>query len=141
MRWMRRPREEPHIDVTNLTDVLLLLLIFFMVSTTFEHQAQLSIELPKAQTSTRPPQDRKVEVEIDEQGRYYVNDRRVVNAQLATLEEAIRRAVGDDKGIPFIISADGRTPHQAVVTAMDAARQIGITHLAIATRTHRSEAQ
>lgn len=133
MKWQRNQREEPDINLTPLIDVVFLLLIFFMVSTTFEKISQINIELPRAQAQPQQQQGRPVEVVIDAEGRYYVDNHRLVNTQIGTLMEAVQRAMGDRKNPPFIIRADGRTPHQAVVTAMDAARRLGISHLAIAT--------
>ena len=134
MKWQRNQREEPDINLTPLIDVVFLLLIFFMVSTTFDRLSQISIELPQAKSGSKQQQNQAIEVVIDAQGRFFVNDRRLVNTQPATLKEAIKRAMGDRSNPPFIIDADGKTPHQAVVTAMDAARQLGISHMAIATR-------
>ncbi len=134
MKWQRRQREDPEINMASLVDVVFLLLLFFMVSSTFEHITKISIELPKAKSGEKVQTEQAVEVVIDAQGRFFVNNRRLVNTQPETLKEAIQRAVGERKNPPFIIDADGKTPHQAVVTAMDAARQLGITHMAIATR-------
>ena len=126
--------DEPEVNLTPLIDVVFLLLIFFMVSTTFDRLSQISIELPQAKSGAKQDQEQAIEVVIDAQGRFFVNDRRLVNTQPETLKEAIQRAMGERKNPPFIIDADGKTPHQAVVTAMDAARQLGISHMAIATR-------
>lgn len=134
MKWQRNQREEPDINLTPLIDVVFLLLIFFMVSTTFDRLSQINIELPKAESGAKQKQNQPIEVVIDAKGRFFVNDRRLVNTKPETLKEAVQRAMGDRKNPPFIIDADGKTPHQAVVTAMDAARQLGITHMAIATK-------
>lgn len=134
MKWQRNQREEPDINLTPLIDVVFLLLIFFMVSTTFDRLSQINIELPQAKSGSKQHQDQAIEVVIDAEGRFFVNDHRLVNTQPETLKEAIQRAMGDRKNPPFIIDADGKTPHQAVVTAMDVARQLGISHMAIATR-------
>jgi biopolymer transport protein ExbD len=132
--WRKRQREDPEINMASLVDVVFLLLLFFMVSSTFEHITQLDIELPKAKTGAKEEQQMPIDVVIDAQGHYYVNDRRLVNTQPETLKEAISRAMGDRKNPPFIIDADAMTPHQAVVAAMDAARQLGISHVSIGTR-------
>ena len=128
-------RESPAIDLTPLIDVVFMLLIFFMVSTTFKDQSMIRIDLPKAsQQKQEETQDKPIELTIDVQGNFYVNDRRVVNTQVETLKKALKIAIGDREHPPLTISADGKTPHQAVVTAMDAARQVGLVHLSIATK-------
>jgi len=127
-------REEPDVNLTPLIDVVFLLLIFFMVSTTFDKSSELSIELPEA-TATQPPEhDRSITVAIDAQGRYYVDGRRLVNEKAETLVRALKRVAGGRSTVPVVIDADARTPHQAVVTVMDAARELGLLHLRFATR-------
>jgi biopolymer transport protein ExbD len=128
-------RESPTIDLTPLIDVVFMLLIFFMVSTTFKDQSMIRIDLPKAsQQPKQEEQGKPIDLTIDAQGNFYVNDRRVVNTQIDTLMRALKIAIGNREHPPLIISADGKTPHQAVVTAMDAARQVGLVHLSIATK-------
>lgn len=128
-------RESPAIDLTPLIDVVFMLLIFFMVSTTFKDQSMIRIDLPKAsQQKQQENQEKPIVLTIDAQGNFYVGDKRVVNTQIDTLKRALKIAIGDRKNPPLTISADGRTPHQAVVTAMDAARQVGLVHLLIATK-------
>jgi len=128
-------RESPAIDLTPLIDVVFMLLIFFMVSTTFKDQSMIRIDLPKASQQQQPEQqDKSIDLTIDVQGNFYVNDKRVVNTQIDTLKRALQIAIGNREHPPLIISADGKTPHQAVVTAMDAARQVGLVHLSIATK-------
>lgn len=139
MKWQRLQREEPDINLTPLIDVVFLLLIFFMVSTTFDHESQISIELPQAKATSKQDHKHSLEVIIDAKGQFYVNDHRLINTQIDTLKRAIRDAVSGRKNLVFVISADANTPHQAVVTAMDAARQVGITHLSIATRNRSSD--
>lgn len=134
MRLSRRSETSPDITLTPLIDVVFLLLIFFMVSTTFSQTSQLEIELPEASTQEEEQeQPENVEIAIDVRGRYYVNGRQLVNSQLVTLKQAMRKAAGEHKAPIIVISADANTPHQSVVTAMDAARQLGFTHLSFAT--------
>ena len=128
-------RESPAIDLTPLIDVVFMLLIFFMVSTTFKDQSMIRIDLPKAsQQKQEENKEKPIELTIDVQGNYYVNDKRVVNTQIDTLKRALKIAIGNREHPPLTISADGRTSHQAVVTAMDAARQVGLLHISIATK-------
>jgi biopolymer transport protein ExbD len=128
------PKESPDINLTPLIDVVFLLLIFFMVSTTFNRDSELSIKLPEASTTAADRSPDSIEVAIDAQGRFYVNGRQLVNTQAATIRQALSKAAGDGKAPPIIISADAKTPHQAVVQVMDAARQLGLVRLTFATR-------
>ncbi|KAF0193161.1 MAG: ExbD/TolR family protein [Gammaproteobacteria bacterium] len=134
MNFRSSRSEEPDVNLTPLIDVVFLLLIFFMVSTTFKRESQLNIDLPRASAQPVETGDRPLEITIDAEGRIFVNQQGLVNNQLATLMKAMQQAVGERTDIPLIISADGKTPHQAVVTAMDAARKLGITHLSLATQ-------
>ena len=128
------PKEPADINLTPLIDVVFLLLIFFMVSTTFERDSELSIELPAASAEAQKRQPDSIEVTIDAQGRFYVNGRQLLNTQSKTLRQALRSAAGDIDSPPVIISADANTPHQAVVQIMDAARELGFVRLTFATR-------
>ena len=134
MNLRPEPKEPVDINLTPLIDVVFLLLIFFMVSTTFNRDSELSIELPSAsaEASTRKPDS--IEVAIDARGRFYVNGRQLLNTQSKTVRQALRAAAGDNESPPVIISADANTPHQAVVQIMDAARELGFVRLTFATR-------
>ena len=129
-----RRREEPDVNLTPLIDVVFLLLIFFMVSTTFTQESEISIELPQASGETSQEEKRTIDISIDAQGRYFVNQQQLINTQLATLKRAMQQQAGGLKSPKLIISADRRTPHEAVVRAMDAARQLGYVHLTFATQ-------
>ncbi|MCW8926544.1 MAG: biopolymer transporter ExbD [Xanthomonadales bacterium] len=126
--------EDPEISLTSLIDVVFLLLIFFMVSTTFERQAVLKVDLPEAQNVTTP-QDQPItfELVIDPNGQYYLNDRKLVDGRPVTLRAAFEEAAGDDREVPVILRADAQTPHHFVVTAMDVTAQLGFKRLSIAT--------
>ena len=130
-----RPRQRRSVDVnlTPLIDVVFLLLIFFMVTTTFNRQSELKIELPEAGAAVPEEKVEPIELVIDAKGRYFVNDQELVNTQPATVYEALREAMKDREETPLIIRADAQTPHQSVVTAMDAAAKLGLTRLSIAT--------
>ena len=126
--------EDPEISLTSLIDVVFLLLIFFMVSTTFERQAVLKVDLPEAENVTVPQdQPNSFELVIDQNGQYYLNDRQLVDGKPATLRAAFNEAAGEDRNIPVILRADAETPHHFVVTAMDVTAQLGFTRLSIAT--------
>jgi biopolymer transport protein ExbD len=126
-------QEEPEINLTPLIDVVFLLLIFFMVSTTFEHQSRIQIELPEATAEASKPDDESLEILIDAQGRYFLGEQQVVNTELNTLKGAIREALGERESVPVMIRADARTPHQAVVRALDATSQLGLVNISLAT--------
>lgn len=126
-------REEIDLNLTPLIDVVFLLLIFFMVSTTFEKTSKLKIDLPEATAEAVQQPSSKIVIGIDVKGRYYINDRQLVNTQLKTLKLALMKVAGDNKEIPIVLRADAKTPHQSVVTAMDAASQVGLTRLSIST--------
>lgn len=120
--------------MTPLIDVVFLLLIFFMVSTTFDRHATLKVQLPEASAKMeQKTQEESIVLSIDEKGKYFINDRQVINTTLDTLKIALRKTVGDKKDVALVLRADANTPHQSVVRAMDAASQIGLTRLSIAT--------
>jgi biopolymer transport protein ExbD len=125
--------DEPEVNLTPLIDVVFLLLIFFMVSTTFEHQSRIQIELPEATASPVEVDDDSIEIIIDAQGRYFIGEEQVVNTELKTLKSAISKAVGDRDTVPVTIRADANTPHQAVITALDATSQLGLIQISLAT--------
>jgi biopolymer transport protein ExbD len=131
--------DEPEVNLTPLIDVVFLLLIFFMVSTTFEHQSRIQIELPEATAEATKPDDESLEIIIDAQGRFFLGDQQVVNTELKTLKGAISKAVDGREGLPVIIRADGKTPHQAVITALDATSQLGLTRISLATTRMQEE--
>jgi biopolymer transport protein ExbD len=128
----QRP-EPPDINLTPLIDVVFLLLIFFMVSTTFKDEARIQIRLPEAQGEEAPAEEPDaVEIVIDATGGFFVNDRQVVDGALGTLKKAIAGVAGGDRELPVVIKADAKTPHQAVMTAMDAASQLGLVRFSFA---------
>ena len=127
MKFIRQPVEETTVNLTPLIDVVFLLLIFFMVSTTFTKERQLVIELPEAVGDATTEELRQIEIIISADGDYAVNGKRLVNRELTTLRKAIIEVSDGDTDLPLIISADKNTPYQAVVSAMDIAGQIGFT--------------
>lgn len=138
MQFRRQKREEDSINLTPLIDVVFLLLIFFMVSTTFTKETHLKIDLPEAVGEHQREVPDVVEVLIDAQGNYSVNGQPLVNNQHLTLRAAIDETGGGDRKRPFIITADANTPHKAVVTVMDVAGQLGYVNLSITTQTPSS---
>ncbi len=130
-----KPQRRDNVDVnlTPLIDVVFLLLIFFMVSTTFKQDAELKIDLPEADARAVEQKEQSLEIVIDAEGRYFINKQEVVNRKLETLKTAIHKVSKGSNNIPLIIRADAKSPHQAFITAMDAAKQLGFVNLSIAT--------
>ncbi len=126
-------KDDIDLNLTPLIDVVFLLLIFFMVSTTFEKTSKLKIDLPEATAKATQQPDKKITIGIDVKGNFYVNDRKLVNTQLKTLKLALTKVAEGNTDIPVILRADAKTPHQSVVTAMDAASQLGMSRLSIST--------
>ncbi len=133
MNLKPRRTEDPEINLTSLIDVVFLMLIFFMVSTTFENSSLLQLVLPSASQKAMEKPDTPLEILISAEGVYYVNGRELVNNEPKTLKRAIEVVVQGNTDMPFTIRADARTPHQSVITAMDVASQIGLVRVSIAT--------
>ncbi|MFC6672488.1 ExbD/TolR family protein [Marinobacterium aestuariivivens] len=134
MKFERRRQEEVSVNLTPLIDVVFLLLIFFMVSTTFTRETHLEVDLPQAQGEPGEASRDLIEVLIGADGQYSINGRALVNDRPDTLRKALQQSAGDNRDQPLLITADGTTPHQSVVTVMDVAGQLGFVHLSITTR-------
>jgi len=128
----RDPEEDVSINLTPLIDVVFLLLIFFMVSTTFDTTSQLKINLPQASQTQSAESARKVNLLIDAKGMFYVNSRELTNNNSATLRAALERTMIDGK-LPIVIQSDAASPVQSLVTAMDVVGQLGLPQVSIAT--------
>lgn len=138
---LRQRRVQPvEINLTPLIDVVFLLLIFFMVSTTFDKETRIEVDLPKASTESTPPKEDILDMVIDREGRFYVNDREVISPEPASLKGAVNKVAAGRTDLPVKIRADGQSPYQAVITAMDVLTQLGLTHISfIATKTTPTE--
>ena len=134
---LQSPRgEEPEINLTSLIDVVLLLLVFFMVSTSFTRETEIKIELPQTgETQAAEQTAEPVEITGTADGSYFVDDRELLNNRPITLRRALIKLYGDDRNRPVTIRADARATHQSVVTAMDVAGQLGFVQISIATVT------
>ena len=133
MKLQTRTDEEPELNLTSLIDVVFLLLIFFMVTTTFERQALVEIELPEASAEPENISSPPLELVISSDGRYFLGNNEVLNTRVDTLIEALEQAVTGDERPPLTIRGDRRTQLQAFVIAMDAAAQAGFGNVSIAT--------
>ena len=132
MNFRHKKPEELDVNVTPLIDVVFLLLIFFMVSTTFDRQSELNIELPEASGEITESDKVEIEVFIGPTGKFTINGNEIINTQIDTLLRALREAAGNENEPRVIIAADKNTPHQAVMTAMDASRQMGFVNITFA---------
>jgi len=134
MKLNLRARVEPEVNLTSLIDVVLLLLIFFMVSTSFVKEAQISITLPQADSDAVVENvPNQLEIMITEQGTYLINGRELVNNRPETIRNALQKISAGDTSLPLTISADANARHQRVVTAMDVAGRLGFKKISIAT--------
>jgi biopolymer transport protein ExbD len=140
MKFRRRRRDDVGVDLTPLIDVVFLLLIFFMVSTTFIRETQLKIDLPEASGELQQVKDDVIEITVDRNGDYAVNDQLLVNNETSTLLRALRQQLAQRKPTTnVIITADAKATHGAVVRAMDAAGRVGLSHISITTRQPEDE--
>lgn len=128
-----RREDDFEINVISLIDVLLTLLMFFVLTTTFVQNARMQVTLPQADSAEQSEQRDALTVLIDRDGHYFIDNDEVLNPGLDSLKEAIARVAGEDRQRPVMLRADALTPHQAVVTAMDALGELGFTRLSIAT--------
>lgn len=128
-----RKQDEPEINLVPLIDVILVLIIFFVITTTFDVRSTLQLQLPSAseQKASAPTQSLSVLVNAD--GRYFINDQEVLRTDVESVKQVIAQVAGDDREQPVLLRADARTPYQAVVTAQDALAQLGFRRIAIAT--------
>ena len=133
MRIGASRQEDFEINVISLIDVMLTLLMFFVMTTTFVQHSTMKVVLPEASEVVQETPSTPLVVMIDANSRFYVDNSEVLNPSIETLKEAISRIGGDDRERAVVLRADAMTPHQAVVTAMDALGQLGFTHMSIAT--------
>ncbi|MDP9198868.1 MAG: biopolymer transporter ExbD [Pseudomonadota bacterium] len=139
MRLQARQLEDPELNLTSLIDVVLLIVIFFMVSTTFVQEARLQVDLPQADTAAVERAASALVITITAQGSYRVNEQVLVNNQRDTLATALMQLAGGSTDQPVTIRADARASHQSVVTAMDVAARLGFSQVNIATINEQAE--
>ena len=134
MKFKRQNKGELDLNLTPMIDIVFLLLIFFMVSTTFTKETHLAIKLPEASGEVADAPDKMIEVIIDKDGQYSVNGQSLISSKILTLKQAIEKVSLGDHELPFVITADALTPHESVVRAMDAAGQLGFSRLSITSK-------
>ena len=130
-----RSRDDPEINFIPLIDVLLVILIFLMVTTTYQRVAELQITLPEADAEQMEQRPKEINVGIDTQGRYLINKTVFTFTTPAALADALKQAAGDSKDPVVIINADANATHQSVIHVMEAARMAGLIHITFATQT------
>ncbi|MDC1512681.1 biopolymer transporter ExbD [Porticoccaceae bacterium] len=134
MKFPRRPQRDNSINLTPLIDVVFLLLIFFMVTTTFTRETRMLISLPEAEAESIAREEKVVELVVSKDGSYAVDGQSLINRDIKTIMAALKDASAGDNKMPLVITADALSTHQAVITAMDAAGRLGFETLNIATQ-------
>lgn len=138
--WQNKKKEELQLNLTPLIDVVFLLLIFFMVSTSFKKESKISLDLPEANGEIAEKLPESIEISINKDGEVFVNGEGLINRQLETIKDAIKQ-VANDPTTPLVINADAQAPYQAVISVMDAAGQVGFNNLTLATQQPKSDTQ
>ena len=134
MRLRPGSRPEPEINLTSLIDVVLLLLVFFMVTTSFVRESELTITLPEvSEAEERVTEAPALNITVSVSGRYFVNNRALVDSRAETLSAAILKLIPDLEAESVTITADAQASHQSVVTAMDVAGKLGFVNISIST--------
>ena len=140
MKFRQVRRELPALNLTPLIDIVFLLLIFFMVTTSFSRETRLLVSLPEASGSAENAAE-SIEVLVDREGGYAINGRRLVNAEVGSLVRGLELESGGDVSLLVVLVADAEVQHQSVVSAMEAIGRAGFTSLSIATREPIEKAQ
>ncbi|HVI60069.1 MAG TPA: biopolymer transporter ExbD [Luteimonas sp.] len=137
----RRAEDNPDINLVPMIDVILCLIIFFVITTTFDARSVLKLELPKANGERSDAKAKQLSLLINAQGRYFVDDREALRTDVESLKRTIVEVAGDDRERTVLIRADARTPWQAVITAYDALGQLGFRRIANATAPEQRAAE
>lgn len=139
MKLLPRNSEEPDVNLTPMIDVVFLLLLFFMVSTSFIRESSLKVDLPEASGQAMAEQETPIDIIIRANGEVLVNDTLIAVATRDALRDLLKTTAGDNADPHIIISADANAEYQHIVTAMDAAQLLGFTRLTLATRQKTAE--
>ena len=129
-----RTRDDPEINFIQLIDVLLVILIFLMVTTTYQRVAELQITLPEADAEQVKQRPKEINVGVDSQGRYVIDRTVFAFTTAGALADTLKKAAGDAKEPVIIINADANATHQSVIHVMEAARMAGFIHITFATQ-------
>lgn len=134
MKFSSRTKDqEPELNLIPLIDVIFVLIVFFVATTTFNQRSTMKLQLPTAQAVAKAESGEPLNVIVDAEGRYFIGENEVLKSDVSSLKEAIVAVAGQDRSMPVVLRADARTPHQFVITAMDALGQLGFVKLSIAT--------
>ncbi|MGZ8943604.1 MAG: ExbD/TolR family protein [Methylobacter sp.] len=144
MNFNRRKREKLDINLISMIDILFVLLLFFVVSTTFTRHTEVKIKLPEANGEVTEQQAKMVILDIDVNGTYYLQGddglpHELINQQVATLKQQLQKLSENSSHMPLVINADGKSPHQAVITALEAASEAGFSHITFAAQKSKTE--
>ena len=144
MNFRRKKREKLDITLISMIDVLFVLLLFFMVSTTFNNRTEIKVKLPEANGAEVEQSSKMVTLTRDADGAYYLPGddgvpKKLADQQLETLRQELQKLAEQSKDQPFIINADGKTPHQAVITALEAAGNAGFSHITFAAQRTKTQ--
>ena len=137
----RQDDSEPELNLIPLIDVIFVLIVFFVATTTFNQRSTMKLQLPTAQAVAKQDPGEPLNLIVDSQGRYFIGDNEVLRTDVQSLKEAIVAVAGQDRSMPVMLRADARTPHQSVITAMDALGQLGFVKLSIATTPDKKKQQ
>lgn len=129
-----KKRDDPEINLIPLIDVLLVILIFLMVTTTYARFSELKINLPTSGAEQTPTKPRQIEVTVDESGNYQIDTTTLAQASVDVLAQTLKRAAGSDTESVVVINADAKATHQSVINVMEAARQVGMSRITFATQ-------
>jgi biopolymer transport protein ExbD len=130
-----RFREEPEINLIPMIDVLLVILIFLMITTTYSRYTELKINLPTAQADKSKALPNTIEVAIDSQGHYLIDRKVIPFVGVSALAQQMKRAAGENRDPVVVISADAQAAHQSVINVMSAAREAGYSHITFTAET------
>ena len=134
MNFKSKNRDEFNLDITPLIDVVFLLLIFFMVSTTFKHESEINITLPSASNKIVSEKQDAINVGLDLAGSIYIDGKKLINSEFKTIKAALFDKIKDSKKPPVIISADANVRYQSVIYLLDTLRQLGLVKITYATQ-------
>ena len=134
MKFKRSQVEDIHINLTPMNDCLLFILVFLLLSTTFNQMSRMNLTLPDAQGVPPKQYDHKIEVVVDASGHYSVNGQALSTNEVADLNTAIKQISNDRRDLMFVIAADAKAAHQDVIRVMDVAGQLGFVNINISTK-------
>ena len=134
MKFRRKQVEEIHVNLTPLIDCILFILVFLLLSTTFQQESRLNLSLPDAQGVPPKKFDHKIEVMVDSGGHYAVNGQALSTKEVSDLSAAVKQAANDRRDLMFIVAADAKASHQDVIRVMDVAGQLGFVNINISTK-------